>query len=159
MSASRDITPRQALERLERLCVRAEHCTAELRRRLHSWHIAPSDADVIMQSLIDRRFVDDTRFATAFVRDRYRFSAWGRRKILAQMRLRGIDADTAAAALAVIDTPTYIRILARLLRARARSMPEPNTFEARQRLLSYAIGRGYEATLALRLIDRLFPKE
>ena len=67
------VSPEQALVRLEELCVRAERCEAELRRKLMQWAIVPADADSIIASLRARRFLDETRFAAAFVRDKYRF--------------------------------------------------------------------------------------
>ena len=48
-----------------------------------------------MQRLVAERFIDDSRFARLFVRDRLRFASWGERKILMALRQKGIDEATA----------------------------------------------------------------
>lgn len=50
----RQLTPEQALDRLETLCVRAEQCTGDLRRKLVGWGIQPGDADAIIAQLKKR---------------------------------------------------------------------------------------------------------
>ena len=119
------VSPEQALVRLEELCVRAERCEAELRRKLMQWAIVPADADSIIASLRARRFLDETRFAAAFVRDKYRFGKWGRRRIVMALRQKNIQSDVIDCALGEIDEEEYRQILAALLRYKAKGMARP----------------------------------
>ena len=89
----KQLSPEKALMRLEELCARAEHSSGELRRKLYGWRISGTDADDIIESLRRRRFVDDERFARAFVRDKYRFNHWGRLRIRIELRAKGVDGD------------------------------------------------------------------
>ena len=81
------ISPEKAKVRLEELCARSEQCTGDAYKKLQTWGIARSDAETIVKSLVDRRFIDDERFCHAFVRDKMRFARWGRRKIKAALMM------------------------------------------------------------------------
>jgi recX family len=145
----KQVTPEQALVRLEELCVRAERCEAELRQKMALWVISPEDADNIIMSLRNRRFLDENRFAAAFVRDKYRFGKWGRRRIIMAMKQKNIPAGIIDSALGEIDQDEYIRILAALLRYKAKTMPRPLEFDDRNKLFRFAIGRGFEPDLII----------
>ena len=149
------ITPEDALVRLERMCVRAEHCTAEMRQKLRQWGISDSDADSVVCSLVDRRFVDDARYAAAFVRDRYRFARYGRVKIGIALKTKHISPDIIAEAMEEIDSETYLDILRSVISAKAKSLPRPLSMEDRNRIFRHAISRGYESALVSKIIKEL----
>ncbi len=150
------ITAEQALTRLESLCARGEHSTGELREKLRRWSIDPSSTDQIIDSLTKRRFVDDRRFAKAYVNDKLRFARWGRRKIAVGLSAKGIPADVYRNILTEIDTEEYESILSDLLISKSRSIAEPKTYEGRTKLYRFGLSRGYESETVSRLIKRLF---
>ena len=140
-------TPDEALIRLEDLCARSEQCVEEIRRRLYMWQICRNDAEKIVKSLVQRRFVDDTRYAAAFVRDKYRFARWGRLKIEMALRQKRIDSTIIADAIAGIDDDEYRDALMHIIAAKAKTMDEPYTYENRMRLMRFALSRGFESSL------------
>lgn len=154
----RPITPEKALERLENICARSEQASGELRRKLRQWGIAESKADEIIDSLIDRRFVDDERFAGAFVRDKVRFARWGRRKIRQALYQKGIASETISKALAEIDEDEYESVLAAILSAKARTAYDITTYEGRTQLYRHGLSRGFEPDLVARLLRALHEK-
>lgn len=154
-SRKKEVTPEKALIRLEELCVRAERCEAEVRTKLFAWRISQRDADAIVESLISRRFVDDSRYAAAFVRDKYRFSRWGRRRITMALRQKNIDSDTIDEALEQIDEDEYNEILIHLIKAKSRTMEHPLSYEDRNRLYRFGITRGFEPQLVAKAVKRL----
>lgn len=150
----RTVSEEEALARLEELCARAEHCTGEIRERLWKWGIASDIQEKIIDSLIDRRFVDDTRFARAFVNDKFRFARWGRRKIAYALAAKRIDREIIRDTLAEIDEETYLKNLSDLIQAKAKSVG-CETYEQREKILRFIVGRGYEPSLASDLIRKI----
>ena len=113
--------------------------------KLRGWGIAGHKAETIVQHLVDTRFIDDSRYAR-----------WGRIKIIQALRLKRIDRDLIDEALAEeIDDETYIANLCALLRAKCRTIgmaeTEPDHI-ARQKLIRFAAGRGYEPSLIMELV-------
>lgn len=139
----RQITAEEALVRLEALCARSERCTDELRRKLWQWKIAPSDADRIIESLTSRRFVDDERFARAFIKDKINFARWGQRKIAAALAVKRIPSSTVRRLLDEADPEKIGENLLHVLNAKARGIENVRTYEGRTALFRYAVSRGY----------------
>lgn len=149
----RTITPLQALNRLESLCARSEQCESELLTKLSRWGISADMAEKILARLRADRYVDNGRFARAFVRDKYLFQHWGRQKIRAALRLKRIPDSLIDTAISEeIDDETYRRNALELLRAKIRTMKEPQSYDNRMRLLRFAYGRGFESALIIKLL-------
>jgi regulatory protein len=91
----------QALERLQMLCCRCEYSTGQVRKKLLMWDMRekregkpgflPQEIDGAVEALVKERFVDDERFAGAYVRDKARFSKWGPAKIGYNLRMLGVE--------------------------------------------------------------------
>lgn len=143
----KSVTPQQALVRLETLCAASEQCSHELLVKLSRWGISAADSKMILESLTRRKFLSDKRFAEAYVRDKYRFGKWGRRKIALGLSQKRIAGDTIREALDAIDEEEYAEILRNVMRSRARTIREGNTGEGRNKLYRAMLSRGYESAL------------
>lgn len=141
--------------RLEELCARSEQCEGEIRRKLRVWQVGDDDADTIVRSLVRRRFVDDSRYAAAFTRDKYRFARWGRRKIEMALRQKRVDDDIIAEALDTIDEEEYAEVLRHIITLKIKALSEPQSYENRTRLFRFAVSRGFEIPLVSKIISQL----
>ena len=147
----RPVTTENAIVRLEALCARAEHCSYEMRTRLNGWGITSTEAEKIIDRLIDNRFVDDERFARSFVRDRYRFSGYGRRKIALGLIAKRIPREIIDNAMEEIDDDIYFDNLRRLINRKATGL-DLSAYDDRNKLYRYGLSRGYESALVARAI-------
>jgi len=77
----RDKTPEQALAALMRLCARAEKSSGDALRLMRTWGVAEEARREVLRKLTAQGFIDDARYAGAFVRDKIRLAGWGARKI------------------------------------------------------------------------------
>ncbi len=144
-----------ALSRLATLCARAERCRAELEQKLRQWGVGHADSEKILARLARERYFDNSRFAAAFARDKALYAHWGRRKIAAALRLKRIDLADIDDALDSLDPDDYLAALAATINAKARTLPDLQSYESRAKLLRFAVARGYEADLALGIIKSL----
>lgn len=145
---------RSPLERAKALCARAEHSVAEIRRKLSGWGATSAETEKIIEELKAQRYLNDERFARAYVHDKLRFSGWGRHKIMMMLYAKGIDGATAAAALEEIDPEEYENILWRILAVKRRQLgpEECKTYEGRVKMFRYAASRGFESQLIARIL-------
>ena len=149
----RTITSQNALTRLETLCARSEQCTHDIRQKLYKWGISSSDSGKIIKSLTDRKFIDDNRFAEAFVRDKFRFSKWGRLKIVQALSLKHIPRHIINDALELIDPDDYETTLISSISQKAKSIDMPDSFEGKTRLFRFMASRGFEPSLIIKIIN------
>ncbi|MDE6049014.1 MAG: RecX family transcriptional regulator [Paramuribaculum sp.] len=146
------VTPDIALSRLQDLCARSEQCSYDLRRKLFNWGVGADASEKIIDRLIAEKFVDDERFSIAFARDKYRFSGWGKLKILAHLAAKRIPKSVAETALDEIDAEEYAEVALKTLKAKARALKEGNTYEGRTKLFRFGVTRGFETSLVSSLI-------
>ena len=85
------ITEAAALRRLEAVCAKSEHSAGEMLDKMRQWNLPDEAQARIMETLTKGRFVDDARFAEAFVHDKIAFNGWGRRKIEQALWMKHVD--------------------------------------------------------------------
>lgn len=142
------LTPDEAQARLEDMCAASERCTSEMLAKLRRWGIGASEARRIIDDLTTNRFIDDERFARAFVMDKYRVARWGRIKIRAALYAKRLPQWLIDEALTEIDDALYAANLMHLLRLKRRSLGEDaSTYEGRTKLFRYGASRGFELPL------------
>ena len=146
------VTPQEALMRLEALCAKSEQCTLDLRQKLYKWEISSGNCEKIIKKLIEERFVDDARFAVAYCRDKYRFNRWGRMKIVYGLRAKQISSNDIKEALNAIDEKEYEQILVSVIKSKAQTIKDVDTYEGRTRLFRSVASRGYESALIAKII-------
>ncbi len=139
----KEITEQQALSRLMALCARGEHSSGEMLQKMRLWGLADEAQARIMERLTKDRFVDDERFARAFVNDKIKYNQWGRRKIEQALWAKGVDRDVQQRVLDSVDDEEYIKVLRPLLRSKERSITARNEFERQMKLIRFAQSRGF----------------
>lgn len=147
------MTEQEAYLRLAALCAQAEHCEYEMQEKMRRWEIADDAQARVMQRLITERYVDDERFARAFANDKVKYNKWGRRKVEQAMWLKHIAEDIRQRVLDSIDDEEYIAILRPLLQQKRRSVKARNDYELRQKLIKFAIGRGFTMNIIKQCIS------
>ncbi|MBO5780255.1 MAG: RecX family transcriptional regulator [Muribaculaceae bacterium] len=152
------LTTENALIRLESLCARSERCTFELETKLRTWGITGSEAEKIIDSLIDNRFVDNSRFARAFANDKVMFAGHGRLKIRMALISKRIERSIIDEALNEIDEEAYREKLRDILTAKARQITDVDTFEGRTKLFRFGASRGFEPALVSEMVKAMFRK-
>ena len=115
MKKRRDKSPEQALAALMRLCARAEKSESDARRLMRGWGLAERDAEQVLGKLVRDRFIDDGRYAEAFVREKLRLSGWGAYKIRTALQRKGIRRELIDAALAQAEGADMGERLAQML--------------------------------------------
>ena len=137
-------TPEQALAALMRLCARAEKSQEDARRLMRGWGLAERDAEGVLAKLVRDRFIDDARYAGAFVREKLRLSGWGGYKIRTALQRKRIDRALIDAALAEADRSGMVERLRRQLERKARTAKYTTQYELKTKLIRYGLSLGYD---------------
>ena len=140
----RDKTPDEALAALMRLCARAEKSEGDARRLMRGWGLAERDAEGVLAKLVRDRFIDDARYAGAFVREKLRLSGWGEYKIRTALQRKRIDRALIDAALAEADRSGMDERLRRQLERKARTAKYTTQYELKTKLIRYGLSLGYD---------------
>ena len=159
MTERRTKSPEQALAALMRLCARAEKSTGDARRLMRGWGVDERAQEAVIRKLIEQRFIDDVRFAEAFVREKINLSGWGAYKIRATLLRKGIERMTIERILAEIDPAQNYERLHQLLTRKMRSIRAATQYELKTKLIRYGMSAGFEFETVADVVGELINKE
>ena len=143
------------MNRAASLCARSEQAPADIREKLVKWGLSLSAANQVLAQLIEQGYINERRFARAFVNDRFRFNGWGRIKIAHQLRLKGIPNEIIDEAMTAIDEEQYRERLLELLRAKWRDVSDREPRAAWAAMMRFAASRGFETSLAGECVNQV----
>ena len=146
--------PQKVADRMRGLCSRREYCRQDIMKKVLAALGGDADeAGRIMDRLVEEKYIDDLRYASAFARDKSSIAGWGVTKIRYMLAAKGIDRETIAAALQEVDEGKASDRLEKLLSGKVRSLKDDP--QSRMKLLRFALGRGYQYDEAAEVIGRL----
>ncbi|MBR5706554.1 MAG: RecX family transcriptional regulator [Bacteroidaceae bacterium] len=137
----------------ERYCSGAEHCCAEVRAMLERHKVEADDMARILKYLVKEGYVDEGRYADAFVHDKVRFAKWGRVKIAQALWQKCIPADVADEALSHIDEDEYMTALKDIVASRYRQTKGATDYERKMKTMKSVCSRGYEPALVRKVLN------
>ena len=102
------------IKRLKRYCAYRERCYREVRQKMANWGVSGEDASRIAGMLQQEDFINEERYAQLFVGGYFRQKHWGRNKIIAALRMKGIQDAAIRKGLQEISAEQYRQVLLKL---------------------------------------------
>ena len=149
----KEMTEQEAYLQLAALCAQAEHCQQEMRDKMRRWELDETVQNRIIARLVKERYIDEERYARAFVKDKIRYNKWGRRKVQQALWLKHIDTDIQQRVLDEIDEKEYLDVLRPLLKQKRKSIKAANDYELNQKLVRFALSRGFTFDIIRQCLD------
>jgi regulatory protein len=141
-----------ALDRCRHLASKSETCSADVAEKLRRWCLSSEQSAEIIGNLISEKFIDDQRFAIAYVKDKTRFNHWGRIKTTAMLRQKQINQGIINKAFDELDPQVYLSVFESEMEKKERSLKKIAVFERRQKVANYLLSKGFESDL---IFDRI----
>jgi len=142
-----------ALNKAMAQCSRREYCCEDIRNKLSSWGVNESDSDKIITTLIKENFINELRFASAFVKDKFKYNKWGKIKIGMHLRAKKIPSDIVKSALDDIDYENYINSLKGIISSHRRTVKAKNQYDLKAKLIRHALSKGFESSLVYEILN------
>jgi len=139
-------TPSEALSALMKLLSTREKCTREAEHLLDRWGVDRKEHKAIVDKLVKDGFLDDSRFAGAFVRDKVRFDHWGLQKISYMLKMKGIPDRVIREATGGVNASEYRSMVFKELEKKRKTC-SGTPREIFARVARYGASRGYETAL------------
>ena len=135
---------KDAKVRAARLCSQQERCSADIREKLGRWEVSEKDRDEVILWLKNEKYLDDSRYASFYVRDKFRFNRWGKIKIRFMLKQKQIPGELINQALEEIPEEEYLDTCRQLLKSKLKTIKDKNQFTRKAKLLRFASQRGFE---------------
>lgn len=154
-SVKKSWTLEEAKEKLSTFCAYQERCEWETRRKLYEKGIKDSNADELIQYLIDEKFIDEERFAKSFARGKFNLKKWGRNRISMELKMRHISPENIRKGLSEIDPVAYYDMLQNHVEKQWERIKEPELYKKKFKVIQYLLSKGFEQDLIKEAIEEL----
>ena len=134
-------------------CAKAEHCTLDVVTKLKGWDVDEVEIDSILEKLRQENFLNDARYAQAYVNDKWKLDRWGKKKIRHQLFLKNIDDKFIEGSLAAIDEEEYKTELASQLSKKEKELFGIEAEQMKVRLYNFGVSRGFEEEFIFNWLD------
>ncbi|MGE0091593.1 MAG: regulatory protein RecX [Bacteroidales bacterium] len=151
-----DLNKEMALGAMQRVCSGRELCVTDVLRRLRKYSISQDDLSWVVESLLKDGFVDESRYAKAFVRDKVLLSGWGVKKIIWALKNKGIDKlviDEAIKEITFSEEPVRLEAI---LKNKLKSYRKTdNAKQLNNKMVRFALSRGFSLDISLSVVNKL----
>lgn len=154
---TKSYTLEEATKKLEGYCSYQERCHKEVVAKLKGMRMIPEAIDQIVVHLIDHDYLNEERFAQSFTRGKFSIKKWGRRRIVSELKQRGISKFNIQTALKEIDDASYFDTFDALAEKRLSQLSERNPQKRKKKLADYLLYRGWESHLVYDKVKELIP--
>lgn len=143
MPQKRLISENDAMIRLTAKCAVSEYCRADIRKMMSRWELPEGVADKIIKRLQNERYIDEQRYAHAFVRDKFRYNHWGWIRIEQELKRRNIPQEYIDEAKEEISDDDNLEALRKIIDSKRPTVKGKNEYEVNAKLFRFALSRGF----------------
>lgn len=147
------------LDRARGWCSRREMCKSEVKNRLQKTDLSNDEIAGIISTLIEEEFINETRFAKAYVHDKIAFQKWGIQKVKQALYFKGISQDDINEALGNINKEDYLEKFMAVAIARKRMIKGANDYEKNQKLIRFLLSKGVNTDDVFKILKKITEKE
>lgn len=137
----------EALSKLEAFCAYQERCQYEVDVKMAAWNLSPEQKKQLLSHLISHRFVDEERFAEAYVSGKFRIKKWGKIKIKAHLKAKRISDYSILKGLNTINEDEYYSVLEQMAKQKWEVLKDRDLWVKKSKLVRYLVAKGYEQDL------------
>lgn len=141
-----------ALRAMQKYCAMDEHCQQDVRQKLQDGGMWGDDAEEVIAALISEGFINEERYAIAFVTGKLRINRWGKIKIKHHLKAKGISDYCIRKALNELQDEEYFQALQKVISAKIHKPADELTFQESQKLFSFCLSRGFESEVITRVL-------
>jgi regulatory protein len=140
-------------EKVAHYCALQERSQQQVREKLNNYGIFGEDAEEILTDLIMHGFINEERFARAYVRGKFRMKKWGRNKISQGLYRHRISDYCSKKGFEEIDEEDYHHVLNDLFLKYLTQAKDDAPWILKNKASRYLIGKGFEPPIVYDLVN------
>lgn len=148
----------EAKAKLEVLCAYQERCQFEIDQKLYLWNFQIEQREQLIADLISNNFINEERFAGAYVSGKFNIKKWGRNKIKAHLKLKQISSYSINKGMKEIDPDKYWATILYLAQKKKTELVQKkgDLWDQKAKIYRFLLSKGYESDLISDAIKETF---
>ena len=147
MAIKKIYTIKEGKSRAAKYCATQERSQQQVRDKLYDWGLYGDEVEEVISWLISEDFVNEERFAQAYVSGHFKLKKWGRIKIKQGLEQKKISEFCINKGLKEIDDLVYESTIKELVQIKWRLLKEANLYIKKQKVVRYLLQKGFESDL------------
>ena len=155
-NCKKSYTVDEALSKLQKYCSYQDRCHKEVEQKLKEMRMISEASDQIIMALIDGDYLNEERFALAFVRGKFKIKKWGRHRLTSELKQRNISKYLIDKALKQIPEAAYKATFESLAHKKVALITGASAFKKKKKLADYLLYRGWESSMVYEKVNQVF---
>jgi len=143
------------LAKLKRFCAYRERCSREVQQKLQGLGVPRGLIGGFVQTLLSEGYIHEERFARLFAGGYFRQKKWGKRKIVAALRQKGIAEADIRRGLQEINATEYLQVLHRLAEKTWKQYTHEEKDKRTSKVRASLMRKGFEPELVSKAVTQL----
>lgn len=144
---------------MRQYCAYQERSHSEVKQKLWDLGVWRTEHDAIIASLIEDDYLNEERFAKAFVGGKFRMKDWGRKKIYYGLKEKGVSDYVIKRAMKEIDDEAYRKTLQEQAEKKFESLKGEQHLVRKKKTMDYLLQKGFEPELVTGVVNSFGIKE
>ena len=89
--SKKQISQSKLLLKLTSYCAYQERCLYDIHQQLNKYELTEEQKEQAIDYLYQEKYLDELRYAQSFTRGKFQFKSWGKNKIKAHLKAKGIS--------------------------------------------------------------------
>lgn len=140
---------------IKKYCAYQERSQRQVRERLQKMGLIEEAANLLISECIQENYLNEERFARAFVRGKHNIKKWGRKRLVLELKHHEISDYVLRAAMSELDDESYDEQLEELAQKRWNAVTEQNAYKKGKKVVDYLLRRGYESDAVWNVVHQL----
>ena len=136
-----------ALLKAESWCAYQERSQQETRNKLYEYGLHQREVEDLITELIVTNFLNEERFAMAYVSGKFNIKKWGRIKIKQGLKFKKVPDKLIQKALNSIDGDKYLAIISATAEKKLKVINEKDAIKKKYKLITFLQSKGFENDL------------
>ncbi|MEN8786251.1 MAG: regulatory protein RecX [Flavobacteriales bacterium] len=144
-----------ATEKLKRYCAYQERSHLDVTEKLYKLGLYKNEVDEVITRLLQDDFLNEQRFAEAYVSGKFKIKKWGKVKIISNLKQKRISDYCIKKGLLEIDEEAYQETLSYWIERKKVEVKEEDAFKKKGKIAAFLIQKGFESGLVWEYLNSM----
>lgn len=156
MQSPRKYSPEYTWQFIRQWCDKAERPHSKVREKLISWGVPYDEREELIGRLIEVDVLNETRFASAFVHDKFEFNKWGANKIKQALKRLGVSDRNITDSLKLIPAEDNREAILHLIKKKTTQWSALPPYQRKMKVAKYLMTKGFEGDAVWNAVNTYF---
>ncbi|WP_037351753.1 regulatory protein RecX [Sediminibacterium salmoneum] len=148
-------TIEKAYMKLKHYCGYQDRCHQEVKEKLYSLKLNKATVEQLLSRLIEEDYLNEERYAKAFVGGHFRQKQWGKIKIAYALKQKRVSEYNIRKAMSEIPDEDYLLLAEKLIKTKWNSLKKDQYIHRVVKTKAFLQQRGFEPALVQSIIQQI----